>query len=106
MAEDNGGGAPAMDVIRAATVNVRYHLAYIGWLARRGIFSAGDRSVTRTWSPRRICPAIDYLGDVPWNEDDAAKAWYARIKSARHSAAAGRMAGRRAGVADHVDLDF
>jgi glutathione S-transferase len=24
---------------------------------------------------------VDYLGDVPWNEDDAAKAWYARIKS-------------------------
>ena len=25
--------------------------------------------------------AIDYLGDVPWSEDDAAKAWYARVKS-------------------------
>ena len=25
--------------------------------------------------------AIDYLGDVPWIEDDAAKAWYARVKS-------------------------
>ena len=23
----------------------------------------------------------DYLGDVPWNEDEAAKNWYARIKS-------------------------
>ena len=25
--------------------------------------------------------AIDYLGDVPWYEDEAAKAWYARVKS-------------------------
>ena len=25
--------------------------------------------------------AIDYLGDVPWNEDETAKTWYARIKS-------------------------
>ena len=24
---------------------------------------------------------IDYLGDVPWTEDDAAKAWYVRVKS-------------------------
>ena len=25
--------------------------------------------------------AIDYLGDVPWNQDEAAKSWYARVKS-------------------------
>jgi glutathione S-transferase len=24
---------------------------------------------------------IDYLGDVPWNQDEAAKNWYARVKS-------------------------
>lgn len=24
---------------------------------------------------------VDYLGDVPWNEDEAAKNWYARVKS-------------------------
>ena len=31
--------------------------------------------------PPRICRSIDYLGDVPWNEDEAAKTWYARVKS-------------------------
>jgi glutathione S-transferase len=25
--------------------------------------------------------AADYLGDVPWTEDEAAKTWYARVKS-------------------------
>ena len=25
--------------------------------------------------------AVDYLGDVPWSEDEAAKTWYARMKS-------------------------
>jgi glutathione S-transferase len=25
--------------------------------------------------------AADYLGDVPWNEDEMAKTWYARVKS-------------------------
>src|ERR1043165_8540351 len=42
MSEGNGGGAPETDVIRAARVNVRYHLAYIGWLAQTRNFLAGD----------------------------------------------------------------
>ena len=43
MGEGNGGGAPEMDVIRAATANVRYHLAYIGWLAQTRNYLAGDQ---------------------------------------------------------------
>lgn len=81
MAEEEGGGPPAMDVIRAATANVRYHLAYIGWLARTRNFLAGDRLSYADLVAAAHLSAIDYLGDVPWSEDDAAKAWYARIKS-------------------------
>ena len=81
MAEENGGGAPAADVIRAAKVNVRYHLAYIGWLAQTRNFLAGDRLTYADLAAAAHLSAIDYLGDVPWNEDDAAKAWYARVKS-------------------------
>jgi glutathione S-transferase len=81
MSEGNGGGAPEMDVIRAAKVNVRYHLAYIGWLARTRNFLAGDRLSYADLVAAAHLSAIDYLGDVPWSEDDAAKAWYARIKS-------------------------
>ncbi len=51
MSEENGGGAPAADVIRAAKVNVRYHLTYIGWLARTRNYLAGDRTHLR--GPRR-----------------------------------------------------
>jgi glutathione S-transferase len=81
MSEDNGGGAPAADVIRAAKANVRYHLAYIGWLARTRNFLAGDRLTYADLAAAAHLSAIDYLGDVPWIEDDAAKAWYARVKS-------------------------
>jgi glutathione S-transferase len=81
MREDNGGGAPATDVIRAAKTNVRYHLAYIGWLAQTRNYLAGDRPTYADLAAAAHLSAIDYLGDVPWNEDDAAKAWYARIKS-------------------------
>jgi glutathione S-transferase len=81
MSEVDGGGAPAADVIRAAKANVRYHLAYIGWLARTRNFLAGDRLTYADLAAAAHLSAIDYLGDVPWIEDDAAKAWYARVKS-------------------------
>jgi glutathione S-transferase len=81
MSEDDGGGAPAAEVIRAAKANVRYHLAYIGWLARTRNYLAGDRLTYADLAAAAHLSAIDYLGDVPWIEDDAAKAWYARVKS-------------------------
>ena len=81
MDEQDGGGAPAADVIRAAKVNVRYHLAYIGWLAKTRNYLAGDRLTYADLAAAAHLSAIDYLGDVPWSEDDAAKAWYARVKS-------------------------
>ena len=74
-------GSPATDVIRAAKVNVRYHLAYIGWLAQTRNFLAGDRISYADLAAAAHLSAIYYLGDVPWSEDEAAKAWYARVKS-------------------------
>ncbi len=81
MTVEDGGGAPSTDVIRAAKANVRYHLAYIGWLARSRNFLAGDTMTYADLAAAAHLSAIDYMGDVPWIEDDAAKAWYARIKS-------------------------
>jgi glutathione S-transferase len=78
---EDGGGAPAADVIRAAKANVRYHLAYIGWLAQTRNFLAGNRLTYADLAAAAHLSAIDYLGDVPWLEDEAAKAWYARVKS-------------------------
>jgi glutathione S-transferase len=81
MSENEGGGPPSSDVLRAARANVRYHLAYIGWLARTRNFLAGERLSYADLAAAAHLSAIDYLGDVPWIEDEAAKAWYARVKS-------------------------
>ena len=81
MSEDDGGGAPAAEVMRAAKANVRYHLAYLGWLAKTRNYLAGDQLTYADLAAAAHLSAIDYLGDVPWIEDDAAKAWYARVKS-------------------------
>ena len=44
---EQGGGPPDTDAIRAARINIRYHLAYIGWLVRTRDWLAGDRMTLR-----------------------------------------------------------
>jgi glutathione S-transferase len=78
---EQGGGPPDTSAIRAARTNVRYHLAYIGWLVRTRDWLAGDRMSFADLAAAAHLSAVDYLGDVPWGEDDAAKHWYARVKS-------------------------
>jgi glutathione S-transferase len=81
MPSDNGGGPPDTETMRAARRNMRYHLGYIGWLIRRRDWLAGERLSYADLSAAAHLSAIDYLGDVPWDQDETAKAWYARIKS-------------------------
>ena len=99
MDEQDGGGAGG-DVIRAAKANVRYHLAYIGWLAKTRNYLAGDNLTMRTSPPRpsfgdrlsgrramdrgRRGKGVVRAGEIP-----------ALVPST-----AQRMAGRRTGVAD------
>jgi len=78
---DAGGGSPDTEVLRAARHNIRYHLAYIGWLVRARDWLAGDQLSYADLAAAAHLSAVDYLGDVPWNEDEAAKNWYARLKS-------------------------
>jgi glutathione S-transferase len=77
----DGGGPPDTETMRAARSNIRYHLNYIGWLIRRRDWLAGDRLTHADLSAAAHLSAVDYLGDVPWHEDETAKAWYARVKS-------------------------
>jgi glutathione S-transferase len=76
-----GGGPPDTDTLRAARSNVKYHLAYIGWLIRTRDWLAGENLTYADLAAAAHLSVADYLGDVPWNEDETAKDWYARIKS-------------------------
>jgi glutathione S-transferase len=78
---EQGGGPPDTDTMRAARSNIRYHLGYIGWLIRKRDWLAGDNLSYADLSAAAHLSAVDYLGDVPWDEDETAKNWYARIKS-------------------------
>jgi glutathione S-transferase len=81
MPSSHGGGPPDTVIIRAVRNNIRYHLAYIGWLLRRRNWLAGDRLSYADLAAAAHLSAVDYLGHVPWSEDETAKTWYARVKS-------------------------
>ena len=81
MPTSSGGGAPDVAVMRAGRNNIRYHLAYIGFLMRGRNWLAGDRLSYADLAAAAQISCADYLGDVPWQENEQAKQWYARIKS-------------------------
>jgi glutathione S-transferase len=81
MPVSSGGGSPDTEVIRAARHNIRYHLAHLGWLVRTRDWLAGERLTYADLAAAAHLSSVDYLGDVPWKEDEAAKNWYARVKS-------------------------
>jgi glutathione S-transferase len=76
-----GLGQPNSSAIRAGHLNLVHHLEYIGYLTERRRWLAGDNFSLADISAAAHLSTIDYLGDVPWDDHEAAKEWYARIKS-------------------------
>ncbi len=107
MYPDAGGGPPDTGTIRAARSNIRYHLEYIGYLIAGRNWLAGDHLTYADLAAAAHLSCADYLGDVPWNENETAKDWYARVKS--RPAFRALLADRVPGIApaEHYDdLDF
>jgi glutathione S-transferase len=76
-----GFGQPNSSAIRAGHANIVHHLEYIGYLTERRRWLAGDNFSLADITAAAHLSALDYLGDVPWENHDPAKEWYARIKS-------------------------
>ena len=81
MKAEHGGGSPDTNLIRAARNNVRYHIKYVGYLAATRNWLAGDEMTYADLAAAAHLSVTDYLGDAPWEEDEHAREWYARIKS-------------------------
>jgi glutathione S-transferase len=107
MPADLGGGPPQPGIIRAARSNIRYHLRYIGWLTAHRNWLVGDGLTLADLVAAAHLSVIDYGGDVPWDEDENARLFYARIKSrpSFRSLLADRVAGMPPSV-HYADLDF
>ncbi|MGD0634311.1 MAG: glutathione S-transferase family protein [Beijerinckiaceae bacterium] len=107
MRPEQGGGGPEMELVRAARANIRYHLHYIGYLVRQRNWLAGDTLSYADLAAAAHLSSVDFLGDVPWSEDETAKLWYARVKS--RPAFRALLADRVPGItpaAAYADLDF
>ena len=76
-----GGGPPAMPVVRAALHNLRYHLDYICYLMEHRNWLAGSTLSLADLAAAAHLSCLDYVGDVPWNQYPEAKEWYVRLKS-------------------------
>jgi glutathione S-transferase len=77
----SGGGPPNSAVVRAGTQNILTHLDYIGHLAERRNWLAGDDFSFADIAAAAHLSAVDYLGGVPWDHNGEARTWYARVKS-------------------------
>jgi glutathione S-transferase len=79
---DNGsGGAPDAGVIRSARANIRHHLKYTNWLAGTRHWLAGPRLTYADLAAAGAFSVLDYLGEIDWAENRAAREWYQRMKS-------------------------
>ncbi len=76
-----GMGQPNSAAIRAGYANVHYHLEYVGYLAERRKYLAGDHFSLADIAAAAHLSCLDYIGDVPWEEHPRAMDWYVRIKS-------------------------
>ena len=72
-------GEPHGPSIRAGMANIHYHLDDIAFLMEHRSWLAGDHITLADLAALAHLSAIDYIGDVPWEEHPAALDWYKRM---------------------------
>lgn len=81
MQSDEGGGAPDAGTIRAARANFKSHFKYLGALTASRDWLAGNAITAADMAAAGAISVLDYLGEISWEEEPAAKDWFARVKS-------------------------
>jgi glutathione S-transferase len=74
-------GTPDPAAIRTGYQALRYHMDYIGWLAETRTWLAGGTISLADFAAAAHLSTLDFIGEVDWTINAAAKEWYARIKS-------------------------
>jgi glutathione S-transferase len=74
-------GTPDAALLRQAHKAVREHLDYVGYLAERRNWLAGQEFSLADVAAAAHISVADYLGGVDWQHNQAATGWYMRIKS-------------------------
>lgn len=102
-----GRGEPDVSAIRAGYANLRPHMEYLGWLAENRKWIAGSAISLADFAAAGHLSALDFVGDIDWTVSEAARDWYARIKS--RPSFRGILTDRVPGIVPpphYADLDF
>ena len=81
MRPEEGGGSPDAALIRAGRNNLKSHLKYVGWLAASRNWLAGTRISQADMAAAAALSVMDYMGEISWESEPAARDWYMRVKS-------------------------
>lgn len=107
MTPEEGGGSPDTKAMRTARANLVQHMRYLNWLAGSRNWLAGDARTYADLSGAAAVSVLDYLGEISWSDNPAARDWYQRIKS--RPSFRGILADRVRSLAPashYADLDF
>ncbi|MGI9407597.1 MAG: glutathione S-transferase family protein, partial [Hyphomicrobiaceae bacterium] len=78
---EGNAGAPDVETLRAIRANMAQHLRYIEHLTSARKWLAGETLSFADFAAAGQLSCVDYLGEVNWTGHEAAKLWYARLKS-------------------------
>lgn len=81
MRSEEGGGPPDTAVIRVGRSNLNHHIKYVSALASSRDWLAGSEMSCADMAAGAALSVLDYLGEIKWEDEPAAKEWYARVKS-------------------------
>ncbi len=74
-------GSPNPLYIRAAKLNLEYHMQYMSYLLENRKWLAGNKISLADLTAASHLSVLDYLGHIKWSEFDIVKEWYMLIKS-------------------------
>ncbi|MGI9387976.1 MAG: glutathione S-transferase family protein [Methyloligellaceae bacterium] len=72
---------PDAGILRAARANMAQHLRYIDHIAGSRKWLSGETLSFADFAAAGQISCVDYLGEIDWSGCEAAKLWYARLKS-------------------------
>jgi glutathione S-transferase len=74
-------GGPDTDLIRLAKESLGYHVEYLSELLTSRTWLAGEHFSLADIAAASHLSALDFLGDISWNQAQGIKEWYALVKS-------------------------
>ncbi|MEZ5922966.1 MAG: glutathione S-transferase family protein [Hyphomicrobiaceae bacterium] len=99
---------PDVELLKVVRQNLRYHLSYMSFLVEQRNWLGGEHMSFVDLAAAAHLSVADYLGEIAWDERQAVKSWYARMKSrpSLRAILAERVPGAPMPPSHYADPDF